>query len=279
MPVIFNGTTLPPGSKQYFNGTHVTKIFFNGVQVYQYDNVAPIITITSSTAIQYSPYYTVIGTVSDTESGVASVKVNGVEASRSGNNWSRTITLSQGVNNITVTATDVAGNTSSKSISVRYINSNPSRTDLLSPRREVQTENSGAWFISRYNSANELYYFNTQAKNVGGAAGIDQTFTIAIPKGVRNISFSGSTSTGFNPPDVCTINIIDRTTGVILKNVSNTAGDGNNKYANGSYQLSQNISFNHDVIITCYCAGHSYNPTWGGGAGGGFSDINVDYYS
>ena len=61
----------------------------------------------------------VSGTVSDTTSGLASVKVNGSAASVSGSSWSKTITgLSEGTNNFTVVALDNAGRSTSKSFSV-----------------------------------------------------------------------------------------------------------------------------------------------------------------
>jgi len=62
---------------------------------------------------------TVSGTASDT-SGIASVTVSGIPANGT-TTWSRTINLTSGKNNITVVATDNAGNTASVTITVTYI--------------------------------------------------------------------------------------------------------------------------------------------------------------
>jgi RHS repeat-associated protein len=62
---------------------------------------------------------TVTGTASDAN-GIQSVSVNGINATLNGNNFSCQISLSAGVNTLTVNATDVANNTATKSINVTY---------------------------------------------------------------------------------------------------------------------------------------------------------------
>ena len=58
---------------------------------------------------------TVTGTVDDAS---ATVKVNGTTATVSGGNFSASVTLNEGSNTITATATDAAGNTASVSVRV-----------------------------------------------------------------------------------------------------------------------------------------------------------------
>jgi len=74
---------------------------------------------------------TVTGTVSDA-SGIQSITVNGIAAIVSGNNFTCSdVILSSGSNTITVTATDNAGNTSTKSIKVTYQASGSSSEQII----------------------------------------------------------------------------------------------------------------------------------------------------
>lgn len=66
---------------------------------------------------------TVTGTVSDA-SGIQSLSVNGVNATLEGSNFTCLINLSPNANTLTVTATDLAGNTATKSINVTYDQTN-----------------------------------------------------------------------------------------------------------------------------------------------------------
>ena len=84
-----------------------------------YDTTAPSIVITSSTAVRNSPYYTLTGYVSDSQSGVASVSVNGTGV---GTSFSLGYTLGEGITNFTISAIDRSGNSSSKTISIIYVN-------------------------------------------------------------------------------------------------------------------------------------------------------------
>ncbi len=82
------------------------------------DTAAPIIQITSPANNSYinTPIITLTGNVNET---VTSVKVNGVDAQISGNNFILTgISLTEGANAITVEATDLAGNKAAASITV-----------------------------------------------------------------------------------------------------------------------------------------------------------------
>ena len=66
---------------------------------------------------------TITGTASDA-SGIQTVSVNGVNATLEGSNFTCQLNLSPGVNILTVIATDPAGNTATKSITVTYDQTN-----------------------------------------------------------------------------------------------------------------------------------------------------------
>lgn len=67
-----------------------------------------------------TPQVTLSGSTSDVLSGVAAVNCNGVQATFDGSNFSCTVPLAPGANSATVTATDLAGNTATSTISVVY---------------------------------------------------------------------------------------------------------------------------------------------------------------
>lgn len=75
------------------------------------DTVAPNLNVTNPTdgLVTNVPSITIEGTVADITSGLASLTVNGKTVSVSDGAFSSVITLSQGVNNITIIATDNAG--------------------------------------------------------------------------------------------------------------------------------------------------------------------------
>lgn len=84
------------------------------------DSTAPTIALTAPTIGQIvsNANFTVKGTVSDDRSGVSGVTVNDGAASVSNGIFSKPITLSEGVNQVTAVATDIAGNTATASGSV-----------------------------------------------------------------------------------------------------------------------------------------------------------------
>ena len=94
------------------------------------DKTAPALAITSpannSTVTNSS--LVVSGTVSDSLSGVSAVTCNGAAATVQSGTFSCTVTLANGSNTITVLATDVAGNSSTQSVTVSF--GTPSITDF-----------------------------------------------------------------------------------------------------------------------------------------------------
>ena len=87
-----------------------------------FDNSAPSINVSSSLAVRNNASYTLSGTITDSGSGVVSVSINGSGIGLSGATFSRNYTLGEGSTTFTITATDRCGNTSSKSVSVIYVN-------------------------------------------------------------------------------------------------------------------------------------------------------------
>jgi RHS repeat-associated protein len=87
------------------------------------DKTPPTISLTSpanNSTVSVSTLQ-VSGTVTDALSGVASASCNGVAASLQNGAFTCSLTLTPGANNISVTATDVAGNTASQSLNVTLI--------------------------------------------------------------------------------------------------------------------------------------------------------------
>jgi hypothetical protein len=84
------------------------------------DTTAPSLSITSPSngSSVSTPYVTITGSVSDSLSGVGSVWCNSVPATISSGSFSCTVQLSLPSNTITVTATDLAGNATSGTVTV-----------------------------------------------------------------------------------------------------------------------------------------------------------------
>lgn len=145
--------------------------FYNGMSIDSYISMS-------------SPYTTEEGsgvvscTVTDVDgSGVSTVTINGVTASRSGDVYSATITLTaDSTNSITITATDVAGNEGSL---IRYVYYN---TDSTAPTITVNTLSS--------NSSSPTY---TQSDaNISNYA---VTGTWSDPSGISYIKVNGYSAT------------------------------------------------------------------------------------
>ena len=105
------------------------------VEIVGIDNDPPVISITSPTngATVSSSSVSVSGTVSDALSGVATVTCNGAPASVQSGSFSCSVALASGANTITVSATDVAGNTSSASETVTFSNAAAPTITSFSP--------------------------------------------------------------------------------------------------------------------------------------------------
>lgn len=289
-----NTKTTSYGNKLFYrsspsaNYTQIKRAFYrnspnaNYTQVYLYDNVPPSITVTSSTATTATAAYTLTATISDTYSAITNIYVNNVAYPFTAGSQtvylSKAFTLAEGVNYFTIKAIDEAQNIQEITVSLRYVNSDPARTNLLAPETEVQEHIGDYYITTKTNSSGEVYYRNYQRDKPGGA-GIDETFVVIIPKGVQVISYEATKDQGFQFPTGFTVNIIDTTTSTIL--YSTTAPDASGVHhatTSGTYIIPESISYTHDIIISTYIKGSSYAETWGGGVGGGYTSLNVSYY-
>jgi RHS repeat-associated protein len=113
------------GANQIVSGTAVDKAGNQAstTATINIDKTPPVISIATpaNNTIVSTPALQVTGTVTDALSGVASVSCNGTAAVFQGSGFNCSLTLTQGLNNIAVSATDVAGNTASQSISVTFV--------------------------------------------------------------------------------------------------------------------------------------------------------------
>lgn len=121
-----NTKTTSYGNKLFYrsspngNYTQVKRAFYrsspnaNYTQVYLYDNVAPTITVTSSTANTPNSYYTLTATITDNYSGIASITINDVNYpvtyGSSTVNVSKSYNLVDGNNSFVIKAVDAADN-------------------------------------------------------------------------------------------------------------------------------------------------------------------------
>ena len=100
------------------------------------DTIPPTLTITSplNSLTVTTPAITITGTASD-DISVASIIVNDIIATGT-TNWSADIALTEGVNTITVVATDAAGNTATETVTVTA-DIHPSLVFAITPTSRV----------------------------------------------------------------------------------------------------------------------------------------------
>ncbi|HEU4889628.1 MAG TPA: Ig-like domain-containing protein, partial [Thermoanaerobaculia bacterium] len=106
------------------------------VKVIEWDRDSPVVTVTSPAANAFvKGPITVTGTVTDDTLGSPTVKVNGITATVTGNNWSANITLPapDGAKTITVVATDLFQRSSSATVPVTLDTTAPTITSSLLP--------------------------------------------------------------------------------------------------------------------------------------------------
>lgn len=135
LDIIKNNTTYTTkGGEDFFaNNVRITEIYVkkDGKEtlVWQYDVTAPTIVMSAPTSsdsdnptVTYSSTYVVKGTYEDTESGIKSITVNGVNATFDNGTFTCSIGLSNRVTTgVTVVATDNAGNVTTVVTYVIYV--------------------------------------------------------------------------------------------------------------------------------------------------------------
>jgi hypothetical protein len=98
------------------------------------DTTPPVLSISSpaNNAHVSTPSLAVVGSITDALSGIGLVACNGIPAKISGSSFSCNISLSSGVNTITGTGTDIAGNSANATVSVTLSMSAPASL-LITP--------------------------------------------------------------------------------------------------------------------------------------------------
>lgn len=170
------------------------------------DVTPPQLTVTNPAGNIYTNQarLTVRGTATDVQSGVASVTVNGQQAALTGDDFSLDITLQEGVNTITVVATDNEGNAATVTRSV-HLDTQPPVIILISPAE--------GWI----NDPRPTVLF--RVTDEPGGSGVDMTTAEISLDGVRQtsgVTISGADIT-FRPPQamadtyhVITVTVRDR---------------------------------------------------------------------
>lgn len=127
MSITLNGVELPVGEKQYIGATEVKDIVINGVNVWHYDSVPPTITVTSKggyvTVTGVFRRYTLSGVVTDSDSGIASLTVDGDSVTVNNDGTFSYGYIPSGEHTFTITATDNAGNSNTVTHYINYDNS------------------------------------------------------------------------------------------------------------------------------------------------------------
>ena len=269
-----NGTTKTTtyGNKLYYregtsaNYTQVKRAFYrssaNGTytQIYLYDETAPTITVTSSTANTVSASYTLTGTVVDTESGVATLKINNVDVTwnASSGAFSKTYTLSSGNNTFTIVSTDGAGNSATKSVTINYINQKNNTSYNWTKTQQYRNPSSGShgtWYRQvKVNGTWHTYYIENEGStdNTWVTKNSYCSNTIPIPKGVKTLSIS-TTGNGREGGAYGYGYLKDNTTGTTLKSESNTDTGATTL----TYTFTEAQS-THNIVYTFSCSGHGY---------------------
>ncbi|WP_090394727.1 hypothetical protein [Pseudobutyrivibrio sp. C4] len=247
MSLAINGTTITPGDRPTFNDVPLTQINVNGTEVWKYDSIPPAINITSGSIKTSGSTYTITGTVTDPDSGVAAIKVNNVSIPFSGNSFSYNVGLNYGNNTITVTATDNAGNSSTASVTVlRYNASVITWDDTLtaspSPGATVNYSGNRNSANCSVNTSTTSYFAGPQSYASQSIASITVTGRIFAGTNTINISalsasrwmYDTSGMPDFGRPDPQRYAYIYNAAGQVVANLPN--GSNNvSAYSDGSY--------------------------------------------
>lgn len=252
MGISINGINFPVGVKQYFGNAEIHDIVINGVNVWHYDNTPPNIVVTSSTATQASSAYTITGQITDADSGIVSVTVNGNGLTGwDGVNFSYATSLAVRVNTFSIVATDGAGNSSTTTISVTRVNDVSNTSANWATTQQVganpnkvydrQVYINGTWYTYALKRWSDAYYNHDKGGYEHTDISADINISIPLPKGISSVSFSGWNLT--------TLNIRDGSTGGII--------------ATGTTSVSAGITAEqslHDLYVDI--VGHSYQYSY-----------------
>lgn len=290
-----NTKTTSYGNKLFYrsspngNYTQVKRAFYrsspnaNYTQVYLYDNVAPTITFTSSSADTVTSAYTLTATVSDAHSGITSISVNNVNYPITSGvatvNVSKAFTLGEGINYFTIQAVDIAGNIGTATLSKNYSNQkdNPSYNWGNLTEYTVPSDSRPNHYLY-VNLNGTLYNYRTQynwrdpngckSSSFNTAWGEIHS-VIPLPKGLSYVTFygnaGGNAGTGYKSNGGLYLEIYDGTTGITLARQGFDGRDGGGS-TSVSVGISQDISASHELYVkidgscngTEYCAASAW---------------------
>lgn len=138
---------------------------------------APTGTSSSNPTYVKSSSYTVTGTYSNTGGTVSSIKVGSAAATFSNNAWSCDLTLSEGLNTITVTATNSFGKTATDTKYVYYDNTAPTLT-VLSSAYTTSTSYTISGIVSDANGIDSIKINNSITATVNSDGTWSATITL-----------------------------------------------------------------------------------------------------
>ena len=255
--VNLNGTStdIPAGKKLYYrassNGqyTQIKNVYYREssdayTQVYQYDATPPNITINSASGTVTSTSYTLTATITDSESGIGSVTINGVNYPITSGaqtvNVSKAYTLGAGYTTFTIVATDTAGNSSTSSKTVMYKNTSViTWSDTLTGSAWGSTGYSGGISYSGDRNGNTggcsnyLYQISYGEQNLGVFCRAYANIRGRIFSGTKSLTVGHSCDGNYGGSFYCHIL---NSAGTVVANL----GDGTHNisaYGDGSYYL------------------------------------------
>ena len=263
-------------------------------QIYMYDEVYPVITFTSASGDTIATNYTLTATITDAESGVASITVNGanypVTSGSTTVNLSKVFTLSYGTNTFTVVVVDVAGNRTESSLTVNYVNdkNNASKnwTTLRNWQEDVSSTNH-RYYHDVYVNGTWYTYFKVQNNSgdswVRSFLTVPET-TIPMPRGLSSATFrmkaygAGGNSDGKPANGNWAISVVDNTTGQTLASYSDEwSHEGSSSH--GSSAISFTLNFNqtqstHNLVVKFSGTGNGWEYS-SSSSGVGLSEGNT----
>lgn len=141
----------------------------------------------------------ITGTVTDNVSQVSSVEVNGTTAEITGNTFSASVSLVDGVNSIVVTAYNAVGLSTTETISVILDNENPILTVLTPAENEILPSNTVTVSGTLLDAGSGIYSLTVNGNAVQVDLNNTFTTTVSILDGAAIISviakdFAGNTS-------------------------------------------------------------------------------------
>ena len=194
------------------------------------DTTAPIVMIdTGMTATNATPLM-FTGTFTETDSGIASITVNGVSASISGNTYSASIPLSEGANAVTIIALDNAGNIGTNSTSASLDATAPIVTiDALTTPTNVSTQTVTGTFTEigsgiasiTVNGVSAPLGATTYSATIPLSEGVNAVNVIAIDNATNTGNASSSIILDTTNP-VVTIDAVTTPTNVSTQTITGT---------------------------------------------------------